>query len=66
MFQERFFHAKKAFVFSKSDRIWNGFHILIIDDIFTTGASLNEVAKMYIAAGARKVSCMVLLNKEGD
>ena len=66
MFQERFFHAKKAFVFSKSDRIWKGFHILIIDDIFTTGASLNEVSKMYIAAGARKVSCMVLLNKEGD
>ncbi|MDZ4725922.1 MAG: phosphoribosyltransferase family protein [Leptospira sp.] len=63
---ERFQHAKKAFQLIKKDRTWNGLHILIIDDIFTTGASLNEVARMLLGAGAERVSCMVLLSNEGD
>ncbi len=66
MYRERFFHAKKAFLFRKNDRMCNGIHILIIDDIFTTGASLNEVARLYLENGASRVSCMVLLINEGD
>jgi len=34
--------------------------ILLVDDIMTTGATLNECAKMLKGAGARKVDCYVL------
>jgi competence protein ComFC len=65
-YSERFSHAKKAFQIIKKDRIWDGLHILIIDDIFTTGASINEASRMILSAGASRVSCMVLLSNEGD
>ncbi len=62
----RFSHAKKAFEIIKKDRSWEGLHILIIDDIFTTGASLNEVSRLVLAQGAKSVACLVLLSNEGD
>lgn len=65
-YEKRFFHAKKAFEFTKSDRIIQGLHILIVDDIFTTGATVNEIARLYKMAGARKVTCIVLLLSGGD
>jgi len=37
-----------------------GKHYVIIDDIYTTGASLNECAKVLKEAGAVGVSCMTL------
>lgn len=60
-FEDRFFHAKKAFGFTKSDRIIEGLHVLLVDDIFTTGASLNEIARLYKLRGARKVTCVVFM-----
>ncbi|PJZ36819.1 amidophosphoribosyltransferase [Leptospira levettii] len=60
-FEDRFFHAKKAFAFTKSDRIIEGLHVLLVDDIFTTGASLNEIARLYKLRGVRKVTCVVFL-----
>ncbi|TGM78276.1 ComF family protein [Leptospira mtsangambouensis] len=65
-FEKRFFHAKKAFQFTKSDRIMEGLHVLIVDDIFTTGATINEIARLYKQSGVRKVSCVVLLLSGGD
>ncbi|MCG6145997.1 ComF family protein [Leptospira bandrabouensis] len=65
-YEKRFFHAKKAFEFIKSDRIIEGLHILIVDDIFTTGATVNEIARLYKMAGAKKVTCVVLLLSGGD
>jgi len=34
--------------------------ILIIDDVYTTGATLNECAKMLYRAGAKEVNCLTL------
>ncbi|EOQ98542.1 phosphoribosyl transferase domain protein [Leptospira wolbachii serovar Codice str. CDC] len=65
-YESRFFHAKKAFQFTKSDRIMEGLHVLIVDDIFTTGATVNEIARLYKQAGVRKVTCVVLLLSGGD
>ncbi|TGK79049.1 ComF family protein [Leptospira noumeaensis] len=65
-FEKRFFHAKKAFEFTKSDRIMEGLHVLIVDDIFTTGATVNEIARLYKQTGVRKVTCVVLLLSGGD
>lgn len=37
-----------------------GLHIAIVDDVMTSGASLNELAKVLKAAGAARVDCWVL------
>ena len=33
---------------------------ILIDDIFTTGATLNECAKVLVSSGAKQVKCMTL------
>lgn len=35
-------------------------HIVIVDDVMTTGASLDELATTLLKAGARRVDCWVL------
>jgi len=38
----------------------NGKHVVLIDDVMTTGASLNELARTVRQAGARSIECWVL------
>lgn len=37
-----------------------GLHIALVDDVMTSGASLNELAKTLKAAGAQRVDCWIL------
>lgn len=55
--KERSRNMKGAFECSAN---FTGKHIVLVDDVMTTGASLNELAKTLKRAGAAKVSCYVL------
>lgn len=57
---ERLTSVKGNFVPSKSYR---GKNILIVDDVLTTGATVNECAKTLKQAGAKKVWAVVVAKK---
>ncbi|MCI4625631.1 MAG: ComF family protein [Candidatus Magnetoovum sp. WYHC-5] len=50
---------KNAFVVNVNKGI-DDKHIIVVDDVMTTGATLNECAKALKKAGASKVTCVVL------
>lgn len=53
--KDRFFHAKEAFQLKKNARIINKPTLVLIDDVFTTGASSNEIARLLLQNGAGSV-----------
>ncbi len=53
--KEREFMLKDVFTISKDEHKIKGKNILLIDDIFTTGSTTNEIAKILIEAGGDKV-----------
>jgi ComF family protein len=53
------FSAKRRYAFSRSPEPRNR-HILVIDDVLTTGATANEVAAVLLASGASRVSLAVV------
>lgn len=57
--EERALNIQGSFAAERSDRI-AGKRVLLIDDVFTTGSTLNEAAHVLIAAGAEEVRAYTL------
>lgn len=56
-------NVKGAFVVSRPDRVKDK-RLLLIDDVFTTGATAGECAKALLAAGAAEVGVYTLARVE--
>lgn len=57
--EQRKNNVKDAFQVARPDRI-EGKHILLVDDVLTTGATCNEAAKSLLKHGAARVDALVL------
>lgn len=58
-FSDRIQFDEKMFKVRKEENI-NGKHVLLIDDVLTTGSTVNAVAKSLRTAGARRVDTAVV------
>lgn len=59
--KQRAENVKNAFVITKPEMI-SGKKVILVDDVMTTGATLNECAGMLLAAGAKSVLAATLAN----
>ena len=57
--EERKTNVKDAFVIRKSERIVNK-KVILFDDIFTTGNTVNECSKVIKMAGAKEVAILTI------
>lgn len=57
----RYFHARFAFLIRKEWKNKLQGRYLLLDDVFTTGASVNEVARLLKENGAERVDVLTLL-----
>ncbi len=60
---KRFSQVVGAFTPRKVDGIKNA-HILLVDDVLTTGASVEEAAKVLKAAGAKTVNAAIFAQRQ--
>ena len=54
--KERAKNVRKAFV---CDEDFTGLHVTVVDDVMTTGATLNEIARNIKQAGAARVTGLI-------
>ncbi len=59
----RYTSVKGAFFALQPEAI-KGYHILLVDDVYTTGATLREGAKTLMGAGAHKVTVAALARRD--
>jgi competence protein ComFC len=57
--EKRYLNVKAAFKISRPKEI-KGRSVLIVDDIFTTGSTINECARVLKEAGASRVTALVI------
>ncbi len=60
-FRDRFLHAQSAFAIMKTHINNLSGNYLLVDDVFTTGATINEIAKLLLMNGAKEVDVLVLV-----
>ena len=63
-FPERFFHARKSMTINEKFMGKIRGNVLLVDDIFTTGATMNEASRILIENGAEDVYLLALLRGE--
>lgn len=64
--QERKKELKNVFAVNENIKLINNKNVLLIDDIFTTGLTTNEISKILKLAGVNKVFVMTLLTRAND
>jgi len=57
--RERQLNVRRAFAVKRPVRVANR-RVLLIDDVMTTGATVDECARTLLAAGARRVDVLTL------
>lgn len=62
--EERLLNVENVFKLKNNEKI-NNKTVLLCDDVATTGATLNECAKMLIQGGANKVYCVTAAVAKG-
>lgn len=63
---ERKKELKNAFVVNDNNSMLKNKNILLVDDIFTTGATVNEICKVLKLNGVNKAFVMTLLTRSSD
>lgn len=64
--EERYNELKNAFVAKSNINELKNKNILLVDDIFTTGSTANEISKLLKLWGVNKVFIITLLTKTSD
>lgn len=64
--KQRKIELKNAFLVKENINYANGKNILLIDDIFTTGSTVNEISKLLKLNNVNKIFVMTLLTKSND
>lgn len=64
--KERKIELKNAFLVKENINYANGKDILLIDDIFTTGSTVNEISKLLKLNNVNKIFVMTLLTRSND
>jgi ComF family protein len=65
--RERFRNVRGAFCLRRSHRaLWKDSHVVLVDDILTTGATCSEAARVLKQAGAASVTVAVLAKAQGN
>ena len=61
--EERSKEVKNAFDFYESINLCKNRNVLIVDDIFTTGSTVNEISKMLKLIGVKKIYICTFLTR---